>query len=400
MASSVETSGVVRSTAVQTPRSTCPEDYSVEVLRGFRAVLSAEAAIAELRERTGQADNPLLRLEFFLGRVSLFPGNQPVVLLVRSAECVVGAVYLYEKTFCGLPTGYLRGFDHLTGESSVIAHASSRAYLLELAIHQLFLKTNARVAWATVSEGAAEPSANSLHEQGHLRVEASSICREHRLRLGATFDATLSRFGQHTRRNLRYYRRRAEKELGASFNPNLTVKESDDALQQLSQRSFQPFPASLAEWRKMDGLLRTQPGYFAMGLRANGEWISYLVGMRTPKFTYVLMQMNHNKFARYSLSTVLRSYFFEHEIERGQAEIKFVNGTCALFQRCCEPDSCFTVSARRGLTAFVISNWIAPWHSAPDHALNMKRWTPWPGSQGPTRRQATLTGLIPGQPKG
>jgi hypothetical protein len=362
--------------------------------------MSAEAAIAELRARTGQADNPLLRLEFFLGRVRLFPGNQPVVLLVRSAECLVGAVYLYEKTFCGLRTGYLRGFDHLTGESSVIALAPFRAYLLQLAIHQLFLQTNARVAWATVSEGAAEPSANSLHEQGQLRVEASSIRREHRLKLSDAFDSTLSRFGQHTRRNLRYYRRRAEKELQASFNPELTVKESDDALQQLSQRSFQPFPGSLAEWRKMDSLLRTQPGYFAMGLRANGEWISYLVGMRTPKFTYVLMQMNHNKFARYSLSTVLRSYFFEHEIERGQAEIKFVNGTCALFQRCCEPDSCFTVSARRGLTAFVISNWIAPWHSAPDHALNMKRWTPWPGASSRGRGQPKVAGLIPGQPKG
>jgi hypothetical protein len=59
--------------------------------------------------------------------------------------------------------------------------------------------------------------------------------------------------------------------------------------------------------------------------------------------------MNHNGLARYSLSTVMRSYFFEHEVERGQVEVKFVNGTCGLFQRCCEPDICLTVSARRGL---------------------------------------------------
>ena len=115
-----------------------------------------------------------------------------------------------------------------------------------------------------------------------------------------------------------------------------------------------------------------------MGLQSNGEWISYLVGMRTGKLTHVLLQLNHNGFARYSLSTVLRSYFFEHEIALGQQEIKFVNGTCALFQRCCEPDTCVTVSARRGLAAFVIFNWIAPWHSAPDHALNMQRWSSQP----------------------
>jgi hypothetical protein len=112
-----------------------------------------------------------------------------------------------------------------------------------------------------------------------------------------------------------------------------------------------------------------------MALRARGKWISYLVGMRAGTTTYVLLQMNHSEYARYSLSTALRSYFFEHEIALGQEEIKFVNGTCAAFQRCCESDRCVTVSARRGLAAFVLFNWIAPWHSAPDHALNMKRWT-------------------------
>jgi hypothetical protein len=355
--------------------SSCAANYSVQVVRGAGAIRSVAPEILELRERTGQGDNPLLRPEFFLGRVSLFPPNQPVVLLVRAAERLQGAVYLYEKTFCRVPTGYLRGFDHLTGESSVIAEKHLRAVILEIAIQQLFLKTNARAAWATVCQGVSEPSASSQQKLHHLRVQVNSFCREHRLKLSDTFDRTLSRFGPHTRRNLRYYRRRAEKELNALFRPELTPLERDDALQKLGKRAFQPFPVSLAEWRKMDELLRTQPGYFSMGLQSNGEWISYLVGMRTGKLTHVLLQINHSGFARYSLSTVLRSFFFEHEIALGQQEIKFVNGTCALFQRCCEPDTCVTVSARRGLAAFVIFNWIAPWHSAPDHALNMQRWS-------------------------
>ena len=364
---------MTHSTPVGTPSFSYLANYTVEVLRGAGVITGAGPEIAELRERTGQGENPLLCLEFFLGRVRLFPANQPVVLLVRSTERLEGAVFLYEKTFCGIPTGYLRGFDHLTGESSVIAPERVRASFLELAIHQLFLQTGARIAWATVSQSIAEPAA----KQGlpPPRIETSSQYREHRLKLSPTFAETLSRFGPHTRRNLRYYRRRAEKEIHASFHPELTVDESNEAFQQLKRSSFQPFPESLAEWRKMDGLLRTQPGYFAMGLRAKGEWISYLVGMRTAKFTYVLMQINHNGFARYSLSTVLRSYFFEHEIGLGQQEIKFVNGTCALFQRCCELDTCVTVSARRGLIAFIILNWIAPFHSAPDHALNMRRWS-------------------------
>ena len=376
MPSPVEKAAVAcASTPVETPGCSSLANYSVQVLRGAKAVRGVAAEIEELRQRTRQGDNPLLCLDFFLGRVSLFPRNQPVVLLVRSAECLAGAVYLYEKTFCGIPTGYLRGFDHLSGESSVIAYEQVRPALLQIAIHQLLLNTSARVAWATVCQGAAKSVASSQQELNHVRVQVSSICREHRLKLSGTFDATLSRFGSHTRRNLRYYRRRAEKELNASFNPELTFAESDEALQHLREPSFQPYPISLAEWRKMDGLLRAQPGYFAMGLCANGKWISYLVGMRKGKHTYLLIQMNHDGFARYSLSTVLRSYFFEYEIGCGQEEIKFVNGTCAAFQRCCEPDTCVTVSARRGIRAFVLFNWIAPWHSAPDHALNMQRWT-------------------------
>jgi hypothetical protein len=331
--------------------------------------------VEELRQRTGQSDNPLLCLDFFLGRVRLFPRNQPVLLLVRSEGRLEGAVYLLEKTVCGIPTGYLRGFDHLTGESSVIAQEQVRASLLQVAVQQLLVQTRARVAWATVCQGAEKSFTAQEKVRSYLRVEASSLSREHRLKLGETFDATLSHFGAHTRRNLRYYRRRAEKDLNASFHPALGLEESQGALEHLKDGCFQPFPDSVANWWKMDGLLRTRPGYFAMGLRANGQWISYLVGIRTGKLTYVLMQINHNGFSRYSLSTALRSYFFEHEILRGQSEIKFVNGTCALFQRCCELDTCVTVSARRGLTALVIFNWIAPWYSAPDHALNMRRWT-------------------------
>jgi hypothetical protein len=304
---------VTHSTPVKSPVDSSAPVYSLQVLRGAERIRAAEAPIAELRERTGQTDNPLLSLDFFLGRVSLFPGNQPVVLLVRSAERLEGTVYLYEKTFCGIPTGYLRAFDHFTGESSVIAPEQTRASLLQVAIYRLFLTTNARVAWATVCQGANPLEAN-LQQFSRPRVEASSTFREHRLELASTFAATLGRFGSHTRRNLRYYRRRAEKEINAVFHPELTVQQSDEAFQHLEIRSFQPFPVSLTQWRKMDGLLRTRPGYFAMGLCANGEWISYLVGMRTGKATYVLMQINHNGFARYSLSTVMRSHFFEHEI--------------------------------------------------------------------------------------
>ena len=257
----------------------------------------------------------------------------------------------------------------------MIAPENARFASLQFAVNHLFLQSHVRAAWATVSLGPAELVADTQQRLKHVHFEVSSRFREHRLKLSESFDATLSRFGQHTRRNLRYYRRRAEKDLHAVFHSSLSAAQSDQALEELSRCSFQPFPISLTEWCKMDGLLRIQPGYFAAGLRANEQWISYLVGMRSGTHTYVLIQINHSGFSHYSLSTALRSYFFQNEIERGQTEIRFVNGTCASFQRCCEPDNCVTLSARRGLAAFVLFNLIAPWHSAPDHALNIERWT-------------------------
>jgi hypothetical protein len=150
-----------------------------------------------LRRRTGQDENPLLSPEFFLGRVCLFPGNEPVVLLARAAGRLEGAVYLYEKLFWGMPTGYLRGFDHLTGESTVIADERDRVSLLQAAMQHLLLKTPARVAWATVRQGQGGGSnAVSIKPRGLIsRAEVSSLRREHRLKLSNTFAATLARFG-------------------------------------------------------------------------------------------------------------------------------------------------------------------------------------------------------------
>jgi GNAT acetyltransferase-like protein len=370
------------------PGSLSSGELSVQVLRGPAAIVGVASEIAQLRERSGLADNPLLSLDFFLRRVRLFPGNRPVVLLVRSSERLEGAVYLYEKTFCALPTGYMRGFDHLSGESSVIANENDRALILERAIRGLFVQKNVIAAWATVCLGSAKPIWGRLEDVQSVSAEYNSVRRNYRLKLSDTFAGTLGRIGPRTRRNLRYYRKRAEKDIKVTFEPQLTTAQSDAALQALSTRSFQPFAKSRSEWRSMDRMLRTQRGYFAVALRANGEWISYLAGIRRGKRTYVFLQVNHNGFARYSLSTVLRSHLLEDEIRLGQGEINFVNGVCPLFQNCCETDVCVTFVVRRGLVARVMCDWIAPRHSAPDHALNIRRWAA--SSERPVPVQAPL----------
>jgi hypothetical protein len=197
MPTPVETAVILHPAPMETTGEAFAANYSVQVLRGHQAIMAIGPEITELLEHADQGDNPLLHPFFFLGRVSLFPGNLPVVLLVRSADRLEGAVYLYEKTFCGIPTGYLRGFDHLTGESSVIAREQDRVSILQVAIRQLFLKTGARVAWATVRLGAAKPIAASQQDMQGMHLETGSISREYRLQLRDTFADTLSHFGPH-----------------------------------------------------------------------------------------------------------------------------------------------------------------------------------------------------------
>lgn len=202
-------------------------------------------------------------------------------------------------------------------------------------------------------------------------MNISTIVRRHRVQLDGSVGDTLSRFGSHTRRNLRYYRRRAENELNIEFCEQLTRVESDEAIGQLGDVSA--YVDSIEECRAVEEFLRSRPEYFSMGLRAGNQWVSYLVGLRTSGITSVFLQLNHSGFARYSLSTVLRSYLIEREILYRQTEIKFVNGTCPSFQRCCEAETCLTVCAHRGLLASAILEWIAPRHNAADHGLNLHR---------------------------
>jgi hypothetical protein len=76
----VETAVIPHPAPMETTSDTFTAAYSVQVLRGHQAIMAVGPEITELLERANQGDNPLLHPVFFLGRVSLFPGNQPVVL--------------------------------------------------------------------------------------------------------------------------------------------------------------------------------------------------------------------------------------------------------------------------------------------------------------------------------
>jgi len=107
---------------------------------------------------------------------------------------------------------------------------------------------------------------------------------------------------------------------------------------------------------RFQAAIQATPGSFSMGVRdESGRWLSYIAGWRHAGTTFVEWQLNHHEFASASLSTVMRTYFLEHEALAGVSEIVFVGGTSAALARYCKPDCCFDIVAvRRGVRGLVV----------------------------------------------
>jgi hypothetical protein len=132
--------------------------------------------------------------------------------------------------------------------------------------------------------------------------------------------------GRHTRRNLRYYRRKAEAELHTSFVSDVTTSLTMPQLIELNRASTHPVSRSTLERRFHT--TKSMEGFFCVGLSGvDGEWISLLGGRRHHGVTEVDWQMNRAGLAKYSVGTVIRSYLLEHEVANGMKKLFFEGGT-------------------------------------------------------------------------
>ena len=144
------------------------------------------------------------------------------------------------------------------------------------------------------------------------------------LPLSHSFDATLAKIGQRTRSNLRYYRRRAEQQLGCVFLPQVEV--SREELLSFNRECMYAVPAKVAGWRY--DVLKDLSDPILMGIKdREGRWLSMLGGRRYHDRSELLWQLNRRGFATNSLGTVMRSYFIEHEIAHGSRRLYIEGGT-------------------------------------------------------------------------
>lgn len=359
------------------------------IFQGLDRVMSVQPMLVGLADRwlqPGAADY----LDHFL-KQPYTGGKVPhlVVLSAREAGSisdlegseVFGAVLLHEYQVAGVPLGIMVTED-LAGERNVFAPAAIRsAVALRAAGHML--SGGAHLVAVSLKDGAFVGEPPSPELAGTLKDAAWGTTERRltrRLPLAESYAATLANMGAHTRRNLRYYRRRVEHELRCEFVAAAEMREEEFV--GLNRQCSYPTPDFVSRWRYRSSH-SVRGGFFA-GLRSGaGEWLSMAGGRRCGETTSIDWQMNQTRFSNLSLSTVMRSYLIEHEIAAGSRTLLFEGGTPHSMHLSFTPDHVVDlVAARDTMRARVLRryagtilparNFLAQTLSRPD--LN---WRPW-----------------------
>ncbi|MEK6397376.1 MAG: hypothetical protein V4734_04760 [Terriglobus sp.] len=308
------------------------------VIRGHDRVIQQWDLLRAFAAQCSQ-DGRMDDLPYFLEKPGLFPQTPHLFLFTKrevlplggiredelAPQHLIAAVLLWEYRVAGLHT---RAF--------TIADRTGGALL---APPELRLRIAARIRDKLMADGASvalistDATDTPGGEADLLRTAQTppgyTWGWRHRplpvhLELQSTMDATLAKMGQKTRQNLRYYRRRAERELGCHFIPNAHMTPHEAI--QLNNISTHSVSADTVRWRLRAHKLLQDP--FLMGIKDDaGRWLSIVGGRRYNGTTEILWQMNRNDLPLSSLSTVLRSYYMEHEIQRGMKYLTVEGGT-------------------------------------------------------------------------
>jgi len=311
-------------------------DGSGALYLGEGSIRSVAAELERLRQQSGQAQDVLTSIPWFLSETTR--SNQiPLIVLVHEGGYPYGAVLLRGYKAFGAPTGLFKA-GYFCGRGAAIGVAARRPEIVEAATRLLFRTALAHTVVAMLTRCGRQNhplQVSPKTSDGLWRMREMRSC----LSLAGGMDGLTSRFSYKMRRNFRYYKRRAEKELCCVFLPQLTPAQSRAAVEALHRRVAWPLRTSDA--MKHEAALRGLPGWFSMGLKdGSGNWLSFLSGWRQPGATYVEWQLNAAQMTTSSLSMVMRHYWLEYEVSRGTLKVIFLEGTSFAWSLACEPQIC------------------------------------------------------------
>ncbi|HEX3375179.1 MAG TPA: hypothetical protein VHS13_13275 [Edaphobacter sp.] len=313
---------------------------TIHVVRGCDSILRLQRVLADLSVKCGQP-GVMDDVGYFLtkpGTLRRVPhlmlfAKAPVLDVERlTADDLLGAVLLYRYMLLGCGIGMFSTNDR-SGRGTLIAPAALRSTLADMATRSLMDQGVLAVLISfrdgdsgTLQKGSGESqrtAASTVDERTTRWVWRQREMADY-LPLEETFDKTLAKIGTRTRRNMRYYRKRAEAELGCVFLPSVEIEERE--FLKFNCECMYAVPAKVASWRYHS--LRNIETPLFMGIKdRGGRWLSMLGGRRHQGGSEILWQMNRSGLSAYSLSIVMRSYFMEHEIAHGMTKLYMEGGT-------------------------------------------------------------------------
>jgi hypothetical protein len=314
-------------------------EATIHVVCGCDAILRLQRVLADLSARCGQ-QGAMDDVGYFLSKPGTLKRVPHLLLLSNArsldlerliADDLMGAVLLYKYTVLGSGIGTFTTNDR-SGRGTLVAPAGLRSTIAEM-VSRWLMDRGTRAVLISFRDGDTAKRREDPNK-GRLRGDPAANDKNARwawrereipdyLPLEKTFDATLAKIGQRTRRNLRYYRKRAEAELGCTFLPAVQIDKRE--FLEFNRDCMYAVPAKAAGWR-YDSLRDVSTPLF-MGIKdREGRWLSLLGGRRHHAWTEILWQMNRDGLSAYSLSLVMRSYFMEHEIAHGMTKLYMEGG--------------------------------------------------------------------------
>jgi hypothetical protein len=347
-------------------------------LRGRDAILRMRPTLTRLSALCGQT-GAMDYLEYFLTSTENLKKKPYLVLLATrsdinifdlKAEDLKAAVLIYEYKVMGLHSRVFSTSD-FNGSRGVIAPAEERTKVSAMVCRYL-VERGAQLVMLSFSGDGQETCQRCFDgaSKGEKKRWWTTQTREvgATIVLEKTLDETLATMGKHTRRNLRYYRRKAEAELMCSFESDAKNSLSKPQLFELNRASTHPVTDAVVERRY--STMKALEGLFCVGVKTpDGQWISLLGGRRHHGVSEIDWQMNRSGLEKYSVGTVIRSYLMEYEIAIGTDRLFFEGGTPHSMRHAFISEKAVDiVVAERSPFVFALRR-LARWQSSPDNFL-------------------------------
>jgi len=312
------------------------------ILRSTADFFRLRQSITKLRHSLSSESDVLTDPIHFLTEAD--STRRPHAVACWMGDDLIGILFANSYHMLGIPTGYASSGD-FTGRGSLLARPEHKPLIIEAAVRCLMRNG---VHSLRLRIDSAAPMA-AVFPDCHVQQFTDRVPGD-RLALPDTYDGFLSTLGKHTRRNIRYYTRRAIA-AGIVFDSQASDDDYTAAIDRLNHVA--DFPDTELELQRAKRLLALHGGSRFLLRDRSGEAIAALSGFSKEARFYLFAQLNDGQLRNLSLSLVLRGWVIDHLIATGHTELQFMGSSSRGLGRFCAPlDHCtLFIDRRRSITA-------------------------------------------------